>query len=218
MAAFLYPCCWRYRFHAATAVGWTAYHCAGADFSSTILVLWTLSDLDFCGHLPNTAFRRHGLAPPPSDLLHYTLSLLKHPILPVSAIVLSAIFLSIYSWRTFFLIYSSEDYVEMAHAKGLSSGTIERRYILRPTLPTIVTNFALTLISLWTGAIVLETVFNWPGLGRLLYQAVNVYDTPVIVGSVVIYAYLLAITVFLLDIIYALLDPRVKVGEGSKTA
>ncbi|MCB0114265.1 MAG: ABC transporter permease subunit, partial [Caldilineaceae bacterium] len=68
------------------------------------------------------------------------------------------------------------------------------------------------------GAIVLETVFNWPGLGRLLYQAVNVYDTPVIVGSVVIYAYLLAITVFLLDIIYALLDPRVKVGEGSKTA
>ncbi len=157
-------------------------------------------------------------APPPSNLLDYSASLLKHLILPVSAIVLSAIFLSIYSWRTFFLIYSSEDYVEMAHAKGLSSGAIERRYILRPTLPTIVTNFALTLISLWTGAIVLETVFNWPGLGRLLYQAVNVYDTPVIVGSVVIYAYLLALTVFLLDIIYALLDPRVKVGEGSRGA
>lgn len=157
-------------------------------------------------------------APPPPDLLGYTFSLLKHLILPVSAIVLSAIFLSIYSWRTFFLIYSSEDYVEMAHAKGLSAGAIERRYILRPTLPTIVTNFALTLISLWTGAIVLETVFNWPGLGRLLYQATNVYDTPVIVGSVVVYAYLLAITVFLLDIIYALLDPRVKVGEGSRGA
>lgn len=157
-------------------------------------------------------------APPPKDPWVYLGSLLKHLILPVASIVLSAIFLSIYSWRTFFLIYSSEDYVEMAHAKGLSDRAIERRYILRPTLPTIVTNFALTIIALWTGAIVLETVFNWPGLGRLLYQAINVYDTPVIVGSTVIYAYLLALTVFLLDIIYALIDPRVNVGGGSRGA
>ena len=102
----------------------------------------------------------------------------------------------------------------LAQAKGLPDRMIERRYILRPTLPIIVTSFALTLISVWTGAIVLETIFNWPGLGRLLYQAIGIYDTPVIVGSVVIYAYLLALTVFLLDIIYAWLDPRVKVGEG----
>jgi len=157
-------------------------------------------------------------APPPPTTLGYAASVLKHLILPVSAIVLSAIFLAIYSWRTFFLIYSSEDYVEMARAKGLASGAIERRYILRPTLPTIVTNFALTIISLWTGAIVLETVFNWPGLGRLLFQAAGLYDTPVIVGSVVIYAYLLAITVFLLDITYALLDPRVKIDGGGGRA
>jgi peptide/nickel transport system permease protein len=155
-------------------------------------------------------------APPPRDPVAYGLSLMRHLVLPVTAIVLSAVFLSIYSWRTFFLIYSSEDYVEMAHAKGLSSGAVERRYILRPTLPTIITNFALTLIGLWTGGIVLETIFNWPGLGRLLFQAIGVYDTPIIVGSVVIYAYLLALTVFFLDIIYALVDPRVRVGEGSK--
>jgi peptide/nickel transport system permease protein len=68
------------------------------------------------------------------------------------------------------------------------------------------------LISLWSGAILLETVFSWPGLGRLLFQAVGLFDTPVIIGSVVIYAYLLALTVFLLDILYALVDPRVKVG------
>lgn len=155
-------------------------------------------------------------APPPQDPVAYGLSVLRHLTLPVTAIVVSAIFLTIYSWRTFFLIYSSEDYVEMAKAKGLPTGSIERRYILRPTLPTIITNFALTLISLWTGAIVLETVFNWPGLGRLLYQAIGLYDTPVIVGSVVIYAYLLAFTVFLLDIIYALIDPRVKITGGGR--
>lgn len=154
-------------------------------------------------------------APPPRELLQYALSVLRHLILPVTAIVVSAIFLTIYYWRTFFLIYSSEDYVEMAKAKGLPSSAIERRYILRPTLPTIITSFALTLITLWTGAIVLETIFNWPGLGRLLFRAIGLTDTPVIVGSVVIYAYLLAVTVFVLDIVYALVDPRVKVGAES---
>ncbi len=151
-------------------------------------------------------------APPPESTFDYTLSLLKHMILPVSAIILHGIFVSIYQWRTFFLIYSSEDYVDMAKAKGLTARTIERRYILRPTLPPIVTSFAFTLIYLWQGAIILETVFAWPGVGRLLYQAISIFDVPVIVGNVVLIAYLLVTTVFLLDIIYALLDPRVKVG------
>jgi peptide/nickel transport system permease protein len=152
-------------------------------------------------------------APPPDNVIGYALSLMKHLILPVTAIIISTIFLSAYNWRTFFLIYSSEDYVEMAKAKGLSERDIERRYVLRPTLPTIITSFALLLITLWTGAIILETTFNWPGLGRALYSAIGLFDTPVIVGSNVIYAYLLAITVFLLDFIYALVDPRVRVGE-----
>lgn len=151
-------------------------------------------------------------APPPADRLAYALSLLKHMILPVTAWLMSAIFLSIYNWRTFFLIYSSEDYVEMARAKGLPDKMIERRYILRPTLPTIITQFALLVIQLWTGAIILETVFNWPGLGRLYFQAIGLYDTPVIIANTVIYAYLLAFTVFILDFVYALVDPRVQVG------
>jgi peptide/nickel transport system permease protein len=155
-------------------------------------------------------------APPPDNRLEYALSLMRHMILPSIALIISGVFSSIYSWRTFFLIFSSEDYVEMAKAKGLSSRQIERRYILRPTLPNIITSFALLVIGLWGGAIILETVFNWPGLGRLLFRAIGLYDTPVIVGSTVIYAYLLAVTVFLLDFIYALVDPRVKVGAGGQ--
>ncbi len=153
-------------------------------------------------------------APPPDSKLMYALSLLKHMILPVAAITLSTIFLSAYTWRTFFLIYSSEDYVDMAKAKGLTSRSIERSYILRPTLPTIITSFALLVIGMWVGAPIFETVFQWPGLGRALFTAVGLYDTPVIVGSTVIFAYLLVITVFLLDITYALVDPRVKIGGG----
>ena len=157
-------------------------------------------------------------APPPEGKIPYALNVLKHLILPTTAILISSVFLNTYNWRTFFLIYSSEDYVEMAKAKGLSSQEIERRYVLRPTLPTIITSLALLLIGLWTGAIILETVFNWPGLGKTIYRAIGAFDTPVIVGSTMIFAYLLAITVFVLDFIYALVDPRVKLGGGGKRA
>ncbi len=151
-------------------------------------------------------------APPPENRLAYAASVLQHMLLPVLAMFLSQIFVSIYSWRTFFLIHSSEDYVDMARAKGLPPRMVERRYILRPTLSPIITSFLLMLIGLWSGSIILEQVFNWPGLGSLLFQAIGHRDTPVIIGSVVIFAYLLALTVFLLDIFYGLLDPRVRVG------
>lgn len=154
-------------------------------------------------------------APPPPTAWGYTMSLLKHMILPVSAMLISNLFANIYSWRTFFLIYSSEDYIDLARAKGLSSRTIERQYILRPTLPPIITQFMISMIYVWLGAIILETVFGWPGIGRLFYQAIQLYDTPVIVGTVVILGYMLAVTVFLLDFAYAALDPRVRLGlEG----
>jgi len=153
-------------------------------------------------------------SPPPETRWDYALDVGKHLILPASALIISSLFISIYNWRTFFLIYSTEDYVEMAKAKGLSDRDIERRYILRPTLPNIITNFSLLVITLWTGAIITETVFRWPGLGRTYFTAIGLYDTPVIVGNTIIYAYLLAMTVFLLDFIYALVDPRVKVGEN----
>lgn len=154
-------------------------------------------------------------APPPTDKVDYILDVLKHLILPAFSLFISSFFISVYAWRTFFLIYSSEDYVDMAKAKGLTSSDIERRYILRPTLPNIITQFALTVIGLWSGAILTETVFLWPGLGRTIFRAIGSFDTPVIVGSTIINAYLLAITVFFLDFIYAIVDPRVKIGGGN---
>jgi peptide/nickel transport system permease protein len=142
-------------------------------------------------------------------------SLISHLVLPVTAIVISAIFAGVYNSRTFFLIYSMEDHVELARAKGLSSRAIERRYILRPTLPPIVTGFLLILISMWMGQIILETVFNWPGIGQVYYLAIQMSETAVIVGVIVIYGYLLAITLFALDFVYAILDPRVRLGVAS---
>ena len=152
--------------------------------------------------------------PPPDETWAYALSMLRHMILPIAAISMGSLFASIYSWRTFFLIYSSEDYVELAKAKGLSSQTIERRYVLRPTLPVIITDFLLLVITMWMGQIVLEYVFKWPGLGQIFYLATQASDTPVIVGVIVIYGYLLAATVYILDFVYAIVDPRVRVGPA----
>ena len=155
-------------------------------------------------------------SPIPDTTLRYAASVLEHALLPATAVVLSTLFVSIYTWRTFFLIYSSEDYVELARAKGLSSRGIEMRYVLRPTLPPILTQFLLVLITMWMGQIVLETVFQWPGLGRPFYTAIQMNDTAVIIGITVIFGYLLAATVFVLDFIYAIVDPRVRIGSGTR--
>ena len=152
--------------------------------------------------------------PPPKDPVLYALSMLKHMILPLSSWIISAFFLGAYSNRTFFLIFSTEDYVEAARAKGVPPRQIETKYILRPSLPPIITGFALGLINSWSGAIITERVFNWPGLGTVTYAAINLFDSAVLIGVTVIYAYLLGATVLILDILYGLIDPRIKVQYG----
>ncbi|MBN2145856.1 MAG: ABC transporter permease subunit [Anaerolineales bacterium] len=140
----------------------------------------------------------------------------RHLLPPIIAIFVSKFFQSIYAWRTLFLVNSSEDYVEIARAKGMPDRMLERRYILRPVLPNVLTNFALILMSLWQEVIILESIFAVAGVGNLFRFAVARFDAGMIVALVVTFAYLLAITVFLLDIAYALVDPRVKVS-GSQT-
>jgi peptide/nickel transport system permease protein len=147
--------------------------------------------------------------------------LLKHMALPILAIFLSGLFHGIYAWRTLFLLHAREDHVEMAEAKGLPPRMLQRRYILRPLLPSLVTSFALLFVSLWQEVIILEQFFNVAGVGRLFFRTLSRFgrpQTPEMVALVVTFAYLLAITVFLLDIIYAIVDPRVRVGGKSRAA
>ncbi len=152
----------------------------------------------------------------PERPIEFLSVLLRHMILPVSALVLSLLFQLVYTWRTFFIIYSEEDYVELARAKGLKNGLLERRYILKPALPFIITSFATTLIGFWQLAVALEKVFQWPGLGTLYIEALPYWDESVRIGDlmiviqiVVIFAYLLGSIVFILDIVYVIVDPRV---------
>jgi peptide/nickel transport system permease protein len=162
---------------------------------------------------------------PPDSKWGYIPIVLKHMILPVSAIFLSMFFQAVYTWRTFFLLYADEDYVELGKAKGLSNRDLESRYVLKPALSYILTNFALMLAGFWQVTTALEKVMNWPGLGRLYIVSLPNYlgdsfypgEMAITVGVMVIFAYLLGLIVFLLDISYVILDPRIRIGSDRQT-
>jgi peptide/nickel transport system permease protein len=155
----------------------------------------------------------------PTNPIEYVLTVSKHMILPVTAIALSLLFQIVYAWRTFFIIYSEEDYVELAQAKGLPARILNRQYILKPALPYIITSFATTLISFWQLSMALEVIFRWPGLGWLYIkealpnfwgESMQPGELIIAVGIVVIFAYLLGGVVFLLDFVYVIVDPRLR--------
>jgi peptide/nickel transport system permease protein len=152
---------------------------------------------------------------PPPVKIGYVWVVAKHMLLPVSAIFLSIFFKSVHVWRNYFLLHSSEDYVEMARAKGLPDRQMQKTYILRPAMPYVITTFALSMIMIWQESIALEILFKWPGIGQMFIQAVRIQAITTVVGIVVVFGYLLAISIFLLDIAYAFMDPRVRVDSGA---
>lgn len=149
----------------------------------------------------------------PSELTWDSLSYIgKRLLLPFLAIFLSKIFQSVYLWRTFFLVHASEDYVEMGKAKGLKNSVLDRKYVVRPALPSLLTNFAILITGIWQEAIILELFFGVAGIGHLFYNMMrySANSMPLLVGLTITFAYLQALTVFILDIVYVLVDPRVK--------
>ncbi|MDJ0270820.1 MAG: ABC transporter permease [Aigarchaeota archaeon] len=151
-------------------------------------------------------------APPPADPLGYALDLLYHLALPLITWVFATFGYWSYTTRNIVLQTMSEDFVTAAKARGLPSNRVLFRYVLRPASPPIVTGMVFALVFSWTGAIITEAVFNWPGLGLLFLLAIEVLDAPVLIGLTVVLAYLIFLTVILLDIIYAILDPRIKIS------
>ena len=120
-------------------------------------------------------------------------------------------FHSVHSWRTFFQINSEEDFVDLARAKGVPFRALDRQYIIRPALPFVLTSFVLMLVTFWQGVAILEMVFHWPGIGELFVFSLQANDRQISTGLLVLFAYILAITIFLMDIVIVLIDPRVRV-------
>jgi len=112
--------------------------------------------------------------------------------------------------RTEILEILGQDYVRTARSKGLGERAVVIGHVLRNALIPIVSLFGGILTLVVGGAVVVEQVFNWPGLGRLLFEAANNKDYPVVQAAVVIGSVLLLLSYILRDIAYAWVDPRIK--------
>ena len=134
---------------------------------------------------------------------------LRHVILP--ALTLALVGAATYErlLRTQMADVRGEDYVRTARAKGLSDAMVNIRHIARNALMPVVTIGGLDLAGLLSGVIIVETVFGWPGLGQLFYQAATNLDVPVIMGTAMLSAVLIVVANFTVDMAYAVLDPRV---------
>ncbi|MGY5802384.1 ABC transporter permease [Rhizobium hainanense] len=114
--------------------------------------------------------------------------------------------------RTSVLDELSKDYVRTAHAKGLSTYRLVFHHLMRNAAVPIVTISALEIANLLTGAIIIETVFAWPGLGQLTMQAISARDFAVVQGIVLIGAAVAILLNLAADLLYSLIDPRIRLG------
>jgi peptide/nickel transport system permease protein len=138
------------------------------------------------------------------------LDLLWHLALPIAAMSFSWI-----AWYSRFLRSSmrdtlNEDYIRTARAKGLSLRTVHFRHALRNALLPLVTLIALDLPTVFGGAVFIETIFAWPGMGRLFWDAAKGRDYPILLAVMMIYAALTLLFNLIADIVYGFLDPRIR--------
>ncbi len=122
-----------------------------------------------------------------------------------------------YITRNIVLATLQEDFVMAARAKGIPERKVIYGHVLRASSPPIVTMSIISLLNSLSGAMISEAVFTWPGMGRLYYIALQQGDVPVLLGLTFVTTFLYVFSMVLVDLIYGLLDPRVRVGVSSST-
>ncbi|MDD4956552.1 MAG: ABC transporter permease [Candidatus Omnitrophica bacterium] len=136
-----------------------------------------------------------------------------HMVLPVTATAFGSLAsLSRYT-RASVIEVMREPYILAARAKGLSENRVIFVHALRNALLPVITVMGLTLPALVSGSFIFESIFAWPGMGRLGYEAIMNYDYPVIMGVGVLSTFLTLVGIFLADILYAVADPRIRFGR-----
>ncbi len=172
-----------------------------------MLVLVFSIQLDWLPAFGYSDIRASSLGP-----LAYAWDVAKHLLLP--AVTLSAIYMAVYArlMRSSLIEVAAEDHVKTARAKGLTESAILRGHMLRNAAVPVITFAGLQVGALIGGAVVVETVFSWPGLGRLTFDAVTTRDYPVLLGLFLVMSVLVILVNLLTDLIHRLVDPRVAVS------
>lgn len=150
--------------------------------------------------------------PPPKNPIILVGDVLQHAAGPVITLIL----ISFGSWalyaRNMIIDALTEDFIVTAKAKGLRERDVLYKHAFRSILPPIATMIAMAIPGLVTGAIITESIFNWPGIGQWYIAALNTGNHPVTQAVLFNFAFLMIIANLLSDVLYGLLDPRIKVG------
>ena len=142
----------------------------------------------------------------------YYVALLYHMALPLITIVLIGFGSWAYLVRNFMVGIINEDYITAKKIIGINQRKIIYRHALKNAAPPIITILSLSLSGSLGGAIITEAVFDWPGMGRLYFEAITVMDLPVIIGATYILTVLFLISIFVADLLYGYFDPRIRTG------
>ena len=135
---------------------------------------------------------------------------LKNLLLPAIVLGIRPLAVIIQLMRNSLLEVLNEDYIRTARAKGLSTFNVVRKHALKNALNPVVTAISGWFASMLAGAVFIEYIFNWNGLGKEIVNALNTLDLPIIMGSVLVIATLFILINILVDIIYSWLDPRIR--------
>lgn len=141
--------------------------------------------------------------------LGFWLDIASHAVLPALSIVLGGVGSWALGMRAMMVTTQGQDYMVFADAKGLKGSTLFLRYALRNALLPQVTSLALALGHILSGAVLVEVVFSYPGIGTTLFHAIRENDYFTIQGIILVIVAALALATFILDLIYPLLDPRI---------
>jgi peptide/nickel transport system permease protein len=131
-------------------------------------------------------------------------------VLPVATLTLVTLALYTRYMRSSMLEQSIQDYVRTARAKGVSNRAVLFKHVLRNALLPMVTLIGLSIPGILSGSLVTETVFNYPGMGLLFYQAAESDDFPVLLGVTIVVAVATVVGNLIADILYAVVDPRIR--------
>ncbi|WP_174614923.1 ABC transporter permease [Virgibacillus ihumii] len=136
-----------------------------------------------------------------------------HMILPVVALATGPMAIIARLTRSTMLEVLTQDYIKMAKAKGLFPWKIVIKHALRNALMPVVTIMGTLLAGILTGSFVIEKIFAIPGMGKYFIESINQRDYPVIMGTTVFYSAFLIFSLFLVDLVYGILDPRIKLHK-----
>jgi len=153
----------------------------------------------------------------PSLTPGFVVDVLHHAVLPALSIVLVSLGWWFLSMRSLIVSVKGEDFMTWAEAKGLPQRRIFWGYAFRNALLPQATGLALSLGHIVGGALVTETIFGYPGLGYLIFNSIKTLDYPVIQGSMLLIIFAVAIVNFILDLVYPLIDPRIRYGAAART-